>query len=464
MLKKLPDTLIIVLTILLIFTALTWIIPAGQFERAEVNGRELVVPGTYQEVERNPQGFFDFLKAPIEGFISATQIIAFVLIVGGAFSIVTRSGAIDAGLKKIIDLSLQKPRYKKLMVALLIVLFSLAGATFGMSEEVLVFILITLPLAFSLGYDSITGVAIPFIGAGAGFAGAFTNPFTIGIAQGIAELPPFSGWEYRIVVWAIFTTVAVLFILRYINQLEKSPGKSPVYEIDRQRDKKELEISGEVNFNRRKKIILVAFAISLALLVYGVNTWDWYINEIAALFLGLGIFTAIVARMSTGIAADAFVNGAKDMIYAGLVIALSKGILVIATEGKIIDTVLFYLSGWVDGFHQGVAVELMFFVQSFLNFFLPSGSGQAALTMPIMAPLSDLLEISRQTAVLAFQFGDGISNLVIPTSGVTMGVLGISKIPYQKWLGWIWPLMVVLILLAMVFLLLPVVAFTWGPF
>ena len=464
MLKKLPDTLIIVLTILLIFTALTWIIPAGEFERAEVNGRELVVPGTYNEVERNPQGFFEFLKAPIDGFISAAQIIAFVLIVGGAFSVVNKSGAIDAGLKKIIDLSLRRPRYKKLMVALLVVLFSLAGATFGMSEEVLVFILITLPLAFSLGYDSITGVAIPFVGAGAGFAGAFTNTFTIGIAQGIAELPPFSGWEYRIIVWLVFTSAAVIFILRYVNRLEKAPEKSTVYELDQLRDKHEMEISDEVNFNRRKKFILVAFAFSLGLLVYGVNSWDWYINEIAALFLGLGIFTALVARMSTGTAADAFVDGAKDMIYASLVIALSKGILVIATEGKIIDTVLFYLSGWVDGFHRGVAVELMFFVQSFLNFFLPSGSGQAALTMPIMAPLSDLLGISRQTAVLAFQFGDGISNLVIPTSGVTMGVLGISKIPYQKWIGWIWPLMIILVLLAMLMLLLPVIAFQWGPF
>lgn len=464
MLRKLPDTLIIVLSILLLFTGLTWIIPAGSFDREEVRGRELVIPDTYHRVDANPQNFFDFLMAPIQGFISAAQIIAFVLIVGGAFSILNRTGAIDAGLKKIIDISLKKPQYKKVMLALLIILFSLAGATFGMSEEVLVFILITMPLSFSLGYDSITGVAIPFVGAGAGFAGAFTNPFTIGIAQGIAELPPFSGWEYRIVVWVIFTTAAVVFILNYVRKIEKSSTKSPVYEVDQQRDLEELKIDEEIHFSGRNKIILVAFAITLVLLVYGVNQWDWYINEIAALFFGLGIFSAFLAKMSSTKAADAFVDGAKDMMYAGLVIALSKGILIIATEGKIIDTVLFYLSGWVDDFHKGVAVELMFFVQTFLNFFLPSGSGQAALTMPIMAPLSDLLEISRQTAVLAFQFGDGISNLVIPTSGVTMGVLGISKIPYQKWISWIWPLIIILVLLAMILLFLPVVMFTWGPF
>ena len=464
MLKKLPDTLIIVLSILLIFTALTWIIPAGNFEREIVDERELVVPGSYERVEPNPQGFFDFLIAPIEGIISAAQIIAFVLIVGGAFSILNRTGAIDAGLKKIIEFSMKRPQYKKLMITLLIVLFSLAGATFGMSEEVLVFILITLPLSFSLGYDSITGVAIPFVGAGAGFAGAFTNPFTIGIAQGIAELPPFSGWEYRLIVWLIFTITVVLFILTYIKKIEKDPRKSNVYDIDQQRDLDELKISEEIVFSNRKKLVLFAFGVTLVLLVYGVNQWDWYINEIAGLFLGLGIFAAIVGKMSASNAADAFVDGAKDMIYASLVIALSRGILIIATEGRIIDTVLFYLSGWVDDYHKGVAVELMFFVQTFLNFFLPSGSGQAALTMPIMAPLSDLLQITRQTAVLAFQFGDGISNLVIPTSGVTMGVLGISKIPYQKWLAWIWPLMVILVLLAMILLLLPVVFFTWGPF
>ncbi|MGK7396398.1 MAG: YfcC family protein [Candidatus Cyclobacteriaceae bacterium M3_2C_046] len=464
MLKKLPDTLIIVLSILLIFTALTWIIPAGSFDRELVNGRELVVPGSYQPASSNPQGFFDFLKAPVQGFISAAQIIAFVLIVGGAFSILNRSGAIDAGLRKIIDISLKYPRYKKLMVALLVVLFSLAGATFGMSEEVLVFILITLPLAFSLGYDSITGVAIPFVGAGAGFAGAFTNPFTIGIAQGIAELPPFSGWEYRLVVWLIFTMAAVGFILQYVIRLEESPEISPVYQIDQKRDRKERQISSQTDFSISKKVVLIIFALSLVLLVYGVNNWDWYINEIAALFLGLGIVAALITKMSTATASEAFIEGAKDMIYAAMVIALSKGILIIASEGQIIDTVLFHLSNLVEGFHRGVAVELMFFVQAFLNFFLPSGSGQAALTMPVMAPLSDLLEISRQTAVLAFQFGDGISNLVIPTSGVTMGVLGISKIPYQKWLTWIWPLMLILVALAMVLLLLPVVAFSWGPF
>lgn len=464
MLKKLPDTLIIVTSILVIFTVLTWIVPAGNFDRELVNGRELVVPDSYHLADQNPQGLMNFLMAPAHGFISAAEIIAFVLIVGGAFSIVNKTGAIDSGLKKIIDLSLHNPRYKLPLMGLIIALFSIAGATFGMSEEVLVFVLITLPLAFSLGYDSIIGIAIPFVGAGAGFAGAFLNPFTVGIAQGIAELPPFSGWEYRMIVWFIFTSITIIFILGYARRLEKNPEASPVFAIDRARDPDKMKVDREVSFDWRKKLILFAFLGSIILLVIGVNSWGWYINEIAGLFLGLGILSALIAKMNSSITTNAFIDGARDMVYPAMIIALSKGILIIASDGNIIDTVLFYLSGTVDDFHRGVSVEIMFLVQSLLNFFLPSGSGQAALTMPIMAPLSDLLQISRQTAVLAFQFGDGLSNLVIPTSGVTMGVLAVAKIPYEKWLKWIWPLMLILIFTAMVLLLLPVVLFNWGPF
>jgi uncharacterized ion transporter superfamily protein YfcC len=459
---KLPDTLIIVSTILLIFVILTWIIPAGEFDRDVVNGREVLVPGSYHEIEPAPQGFFDFLKAPIKGFISAAQIVGFVLLVGGAFSVINKTDAINAGLKKIIDFTRQYPKMKKVMVAFLIVLFSLAGATFGMSEEVLVFVLITIPLGLSLGYDSLVGIYIPFVGAGAGFAGAFSNPFTIGIAQGIAELPPFSGWEYRLLVWACFTTIAVLFMLWYLTRLDKDPKRSPVFRIDQKRDTEDLTMPSH-NFDNKKLFVVVIFIAGLIGLVVGVSQWDWYINEISGLFILISIVAAFMGRLSPNTYAQAFVDGARDMMTAALVIAFSKGILIVATDGKIIDTVLFSLSGLAEGSSKILSVELMFFVQSAINLFLPSGSGQAALTMPIMAPLSDLLGVSRQTAVLAFQFGDGLSNLIIPTSGVTMGVLSIAGIPYQVWIKWMAPLMVIFFLLAMA-LLVPPVILGWGPF
>lgn len=461
--RKVPDTLVIVLVILFLFAGLTWIIPSGEYARKEMNGRMVVVPGSYQESESAEQGIGAFLMAPIKGFVSASQIIGFIFLVGGAFSIINRTGAINSGLERIINFSVNNPKYRTWIIPFLMVIFSLCGATFGMSEEVLVFILISIPLARSLGYDSITGVAIPFIGAGAGFAGAITNPFTIGIAQGIAELPPFSGIEYRIVVWAVLTLVAIIFVMIYANNVYHTPTFSPVYELDMMREKEDHLKEGHTDLTPVRKLILGLLFFSIIFLVYGVQAYDWYINEIAALFIALGIVSAILAKLSLEDAVSAFKEGAKDMITAALVVGLSKGVLIIATEGKIIDTILFHVANAAEGFHPAVSVQVMFLVQSFINFFVPSGSGQAALTMPIMSPLSDLLGITRQTAVLAFQFGDGLSNMIIPTSGVTMGVLAIAKIPYDKWFKWMLPLFILLTLTAMVLLIPPVVFFFWGP-
>ncbi len=455
--KRLPDTLIIVFFILAVFAVLTYLVPAGEYNRIEKNGREVIDPDSFQYVESAPQGIFDLLKAPVKGFQSAAQIIAFILLVGGAFSVINKTGAIDAGLRNVVLYSKKHPKYKKWILPVLICLFSLAGATFGMSEEVLVFVLITIPLARALNYDVLVGVAIPFLGAGAGFAGAFANPFTIGIAQGIAELPPFSGIGYRLIVWVIFTLAANVFILRYCNLLDK--GKQQLYITDL----KIAAIDEQVVFNTPKKLILLSFLLAIVLLIVGVNKWGWYINEIAGLFIALAIVSALLGRLSAQSTIDSLVEGAKDLMPAALVVALSKGILILATDGKIIDTILFNLANLSAGMPNYVSVQVMFFVQSALNFFLPSGSGQAALTMPIMAPLSDLVGISRQTAVLAFQFGDGISNLIIPTSGVTMGILSIAKIPYEKWLKWVFPLILVFVILAMLLLLPPVLFFYYGP-
>jgi len=340
--------------------------------------------------------------------------------------------------------------------------FSLAGATFGMSEENLVFILITIPLAISLGYDSIVGVAIPFIATGAGFAGAFSNPFTIGIAQKIADVQIFSGWEYRLVVWVLMTLAAIIWVMMYANSIEKNPALSPMYDIDKRVDWTKSDSASQLEFNTPRKLVMLIFFAGLILLIIGVSVFGWHINEIAALFLGMGIASAIVYRIKLDKMIDAFIHGAKDMVHASLVIALSKGILLIATDGKIIDTILFGVAGLMDGLPKAITVEMMFIVQSFLNFFVPSGSGQAALTMPIMAPLSDLLGITRQTAVLAFQFGDGLSNMFIPTSGVTMGILAIAKIPYNIWLKWIWKLMMVFFIIALLCLIPPVTLFVWS--
>lgn len=445
---------------MVVFIALTWIIPAGEYSYNVINNRHVLIPGSYQVSAQNPQGLFAFLTAPIKGFVQASLIIGFCFLVGGSFGILNKTGAIDAGLFYMIRRTRNNPRSKKLVIAFLMVLFSICGATFGMSESVLVFIMLTIPLARAMGYDSITGISISFLAAGVGFAGAVINPFTIGIAQGIAGLPLFSGWEYRLFVWLIFTSAAIIFVLSYVRRLEINPALSPVYKSDRE-NKQQTDAADEIELTRGRRLVLVLLFVVLGLIIYGSNQWSWYINEISAVFIGLGILSALISGLKISEAMQAFVSGAKDMVMAALIIGMAKGLLVIAEDGKIIGTMLFYVAQYANKFHTVVAVEMMFVFQGFLNFFVPSGSGQAALTMPIMAPLSDLVGISRQTAVLCFQFGDGIFNMIIPTSGVTMGALSIAGIPYNKWAKWLFPLILILVVLALLLLIPPVLMFSY---
>lgn len=459
MLKKSPDALVIISVVLVLFAVLTWIIPAGEYAQHVLNGKTVVVPGTYERVDANPQGIGALLTAPIKGIVGAANIIAFVLLVGGAFSIITATGAMDAALGSVLRYARRNPGMRHLIIPLLMVLFSLGGCTFGMSEENLVFVLITIPLARSMGYDNLVGVAIPFLGAGAGFAGAAINPFTVGIAQGIAELPIGSGAGYRWIVWVIFTFIAIAFVMAYVAKLEKNPSigftpqsASPV----------EAEGMKDVPFNRSRKWVLILFGFSILLLMYGANFLGWYINEISALFLALGLISALITRMKVSKTVESFTAGSKDMLAAALIIGLARGVLVIAEEGKIIDTVLHSMTTVVGDFPNYVSVQIMFFVQGIINLFIPSGSGQAAITMPIMTPLADLLGIHRQTAVLAYQLGSGFFDLIIPTSGVTMGILAIGKIPYNLWIKWVWKLMLIFMIASMILLAIAETIKVWS--
>ena len=463
---KLPDTLVLIFSILIIITILTWFYPGGKYDRQIIDGREMVQPESYAEVESVPQGLGSLLTAPIKGFIDASQIIAFILIVGGAFMVIQNTGAFDALITKIAQNRNDGGLMDIFVIPVAMILFSLFGSVFGMSEEVIPFILIFVPLAISLGYDSIVGAAVPFVGAGAGFAGAFLNPFTVGIAQGIAELPPFSGMIYRIITWVIITVIAIAFVMRYAIQIRKEPKSSRMYEVDkywRDHIPKINKKSKPGKMSRSHLIILLIFALGMLGLILGVIFLEWYINEIAALFLGLALIIGIISHLSMSEIARGFAEGARDLVKIAFIIALARSILIIASDGQIIDSILHGLSELVSGAHPIFAAQLMFLVQSIINVFVPSGSGQAALTMPIMAPLSDLLGVTRQTAVLAFQFGDGFTNLIIPTSGVTMAVLGMAKIPYEKWFAWMLPLLIIFFIVSFI-LLIPPVLMQWGPF
>ncbi len=459
---RVPNTYLLIFSLLVLIAAMTWIIPGGQYERAVVDGREVVVQNSFKYLENKPQGFIDLFIAPLKGFVEAGLIIGFILFVGGSFNVLAKTNAINSLIHKLARAHKDSKLLQKLFIPVLMLMFSLGGATFGMNEEIIPFVLIIVPICLALGYDSIVGVAIPLVGAHIGFASAFLNPFNVGIAQGIADVPLFSGIGYRLISWSISTLVAILFLLWYVKRLSKNPKISPTYEFDEERRKNE-NINGvyenENELTTKHKAVLLTFALSLVLIVVGVIKLGWYIEEISAAFFIMGVVVGIIGGLKVDEFTKAFIDGAKDLVGTALIVALARATLVISRDGQIIDTVLYGLSPYIQSSSPIFASQKMFMVQAVINFFVHSGSGQAALTMPIMAPLSDLAGVSRQTAILAFQFGE-YTNIIIPTSAVTMGALSMAKVPWEKWAKWVLPLMIILFVLGLV-LLIPPNIFGW---
>lgn len=471
---KAPDTLLIIFSIIVVAAIATWLIPPGAFEKEVVmvegvGAREVVVPGTFAYIERPAPGIWQviagtlaaILMAPIAGISDpeAIPIIAFVLLVGGAFAVLQATGAVDAALRRLVAASEQSNALRVLLIPIFMVLFSLGGATFGMAEEVIPFVLIFVPLALALGYDSITGVAIPFVGSQAGFAAAFLNPFTVGVAQGIAGVPLFSGIGFRMVLWAVVTASAIGLVMWHAHRVRRDPRRSPTFELDegiRKSGLRPQDAAAAPPLTRRHLVVLLVFVGGIGLLVWGVLEQGWFIFEIAALFVGLGIAMGVVGGLGAEAISRAFQQGARDLVVTALIIGLARGILIVLRDAQVVDTILFALSSAVADAGPVVSSFLMFAVQSVINFFVPSGSGQAALTMPLMAPLADLVGVSRQTAVLAFQMGDGFTNLIIPTSAVLMGVLSLANVPWVTWARWIIPYQIFLFGLGLVALAIAV--------
>lgn len=452
---KAPNTLILVFLVLCFFAALTWVIPGGEYERIERDGREIVDPNSFSYIDAEPAGFTELILAPVRGFTDpyGMSIIVFVFIVAGAFSIIQRTGAIDVVIRRTAHFFARNPHWRPVFIPFFMLCFSAMGATFGMSEETIVFVPLFVTLAIALGYDSITGLAIPFVGAGLGFAGAWMNPFTVGIAQGLAEIPVFSGLTLRFILWLVMTAVGIAIIYRYAAGVLKNPKLSPVYHIDK--DRLAAGWDGEIpKLTVSHILVLLMFLITLIILIYGAIELGWYILEFSGLFVALAILSALAGRLSSDATAEAFIGGMKDVMAAAVIIALSRAILIMITDAKIVDTILYGLSGSLEGLNNYVSASLMLVVQTMINVVVPSGSGQAALTIPIMAPLGDLIGLSRQNVVLIFQLGDGITNLIIPTSGVVMGVLGMAKIPWEIWAKWLFLKLLWLYLVAIIFIII----------
>lgn len=524
MLKKVPHTYVIIFFLIVFCAVLTWIIPGGEFERETmvVNGveRSVIKADSFSYIDSEMQTWQIF-SAFFDGFVNTANIIAFILMIGGAFWILNESKSIDIGIYSFLNFAkkwersrlLRKIGVNNIILSGIMLIFSLFGAVFGMSEETIAFTIIFVPLTISMGYDSIVGVALCFVAAALGFAGAFLNPFTVGIAQGLSNLPLFSGIEYRIFMWVVINLVGFAFILRYANRIHKNPQKSLVYKEDEYWRKRNEENNMNFDFQVPKmawisffilSVILVLFSINfpitdlkignstlrfpavpistgafvisgllslrktvhyyilsllsftIVFLIVGVMGYSWYVMEIATLFLALGIFSGMAAGKTPNQITKSFIAGAQDILSAAMVVGLAGGIIVILEDGKIIDTILNGVSQAMQDTGKVGSISVMYLIQTFLNIFIPSGSGKAALTMPMMSQFSDLIGISRQATVIAFQLGDGFTNMITPTSGVLIGVLGIARVPYEKWFKWVAPFIVILTVLGFL-LLLPTV-------
>ncbi|MEN8247828.1 MAG: TIGR00366 family protein [Bacteroidota bacterium] len=437
---KVPHTLILLFGMIILAQLLTYVIPHGKFEIKEDHGHTTVVPGTFKQLEDsgNLAPFHMFMVIP-RGFQESQGIIFFVFIIGGALAVIRRTGTIDAFLGK--SLEIFGSRQQGLIVAGMLI-FAIGSSTLGMAEEYLPFIAILISLCIALKLDAITAVGIMVVGYGVGYGVAAVNPFTLVIAQEVSGLKPTSGIGYRLILFVPMFLIGWHHVSRYGRKILKNPENSLLHGIDTGH---KARVEKYPKMNKRHLIVLLLLIFAVGLIVYGISGlsgWGWYLTEMGAVFLVLAFIIPFIGGIKADEAAKAFTVGAAELTGTALLIGFAKSIALVMEDGEILHSVVYGLSIPLEKMGAELASAGMFFVQSILNFFIPSGSGQAYVSMPIMAPLADLSGISRQVAVLAFQFGDGFTNMLVPTNAVLMGILGIAGIPYNKWFWFIIPLMV----------------------
>ena len=439
----LPHIFVILFTIVLICAILTWIIPAGNFDRVvdEATGREVVVPGTWHAVEKTPVGPGGFLTSFFNGMINASEIMIFVFIAFASTGFVIKSGAFD-GLVVFL-MKVFKGKSSIVIIPIFMALFGLGSSTVGMFEEWLPFIPIFAAIFIGMGYDAVVGLAVVAIGAGMGYSGAVMNPFTVGVAQGIAGVEYMSAPGFRILCHLAMLVVASIFIIRYALKVKADPTKSLVYGDDFSELLGSDEI-GTKEFGIRQKLVLLDLLAAIIVTVWGVNKFGWYFAEISAVFLAMGLIAAIIMGIKPNDIGLTFAGGFQDACTACMMIGIARATLIVLQDGNIIDTVVYGLSLPLSYLPVWLAAIAMLIMQTGLNFFIPSGSGQAAVSMPIMAPMADILGLSRDVAVLAYQFGDGLSNIVWPTAFAAI-MAGLAGVKLEKWWKFVFPIFFALI-------------------
>lgn len=470
---KFPTAYTVLFILLILVVIATWFIPAGQYEKNE-DGEP--IPGSYHQVEQNPQRILaDGLLAPVNGMYGiegedgsvsiynsgglygAIDVALFVLVIGGFLGITMATGAIDAGVGKITVALKGKEKW---MIAVLMIVFALGGTSYGMAEESLAFYGLIIAVMIAAGYDALTGVAIVMLGAGIGVLASTVNPFATGIASGFAGISIADGLVSRLIILVVGTAIGIVFVTRYAEKVRKDPSQSLVYDLKEDNERRFLSRAGTEampEFDGRRKIILALFALAFLIMIYSVipwedlglpfPTWWWWFGEFTALFLGFAIVIGIVGRLGEAGLSETFINGARDMLGVALVIGLARGISVIMTNGLIIDTILFWAESAVGGLGGVAFINLVHLLYLPLGFLIPSSSGLATVSMPIMAPLADSASVDRSLVVTAYQSASGLLNLVNPTFAVVMGGLALGRIRYDKWLRFTLPLLVVLLVL-----------------
>jgi len=443
---KVPHTLVILFSMVVLAQILTYVIPAGSFDREETaDGRLQVVPGSFHLTSDTPPlSPLASLTALPKGFSGAHEIIFFVFFIGGTFAVLRSTGSLEAGMGALLRRWGHRPFW---LVAGGTTLCAVGSSTVGFGEEYYPFVPVLVSLTLALGYDRLTAIGIIMVGYGAGFGAATINPFTVLIAQDIAGLQPASGLWYRLVLFAVFVPIGIHHVWSYAKNVGRDPAASLVADVSApdglsipSRDDAEA-MGDHAPLTAVQKLILAAAGVAMAILIFGMSMWHWGLDEMQGVFVALTLIIAVIARMSPDRTAVEFGVGAASLTSVALLIGVARAIQVVLDEGGVVDTMVYGISVPIQQLPGPVSAIGMFFVQSLANFFIPSGSGQAFVTMPIMAPLADLVGVHRQVAVLAYQFGDGFSNILIPTQYVLIGILAMAAVPYDRWLRFILPFM-----------------------
>ena len=456
-----PNTYVIITLMMIVAVLLTWIIPSGEFERVkdEVSKQSIIIPGTFKYIENNPISLFKIPVYIMKGLAKASDIVFLVIIVGGAFNIIIETGMFQSFAGRLTKVFSNK---EVLIIPAFSTIFALACTTMGVNTFI-GFAPIAVIIARSIGYDAIVGVSMVALGGAIGFSTGTFNPFTTGVAQSIAGLPIFSGVGYRFICLVVFLIVTNIYIIWYAKKVKANPEASVVYEMEQENKKVEVSEKQHDKIEGRHYLVLLIVIACFVLLVYGSQNWKWKLQENAAMFIWMGVLSGFAYGFGPSRIAEEFTKGAKKLVYGALMIGMANGISLILADGKILDTTVQYLGGLLVVLPSHAQAAGMFLMQLLINGLITSGSGQAAATMPIMLPVADIIGMTKQTTVLAFNFGDGLSNYILPTSSALMGFIAMVGISYSNWMKFMWKLFLIWIVVGAI-LVIVANSINYGPF